>query len=84
MVQQQAAANSKLQQMLENSLRIPANVHPVLSKTGADPVDPLANQTAKAAPISAPPEIAPVGLANVHGFPHGMPDSSYEHISLAS
>ena len=77
MIQQQAAANSKLQQMLESSLRIPANVHPVQSETAATAsADPLANQTAKSPPMTAPPGIAPIGLANVHGFQFDVPSSS--------
>ena len=77
MIQQQAAANSKLQQMLESSLRIPANVHPVQSETAATAsTDPLANQTAKSPPMTAPPGIAPIGLANVHGFQFDVPSSS--------
>ena len=54
MIQQQAAANSKLQRMLESSLRVPANVHPVQSETAAASTDPLANQTAKSPPVIAP------------------------------
>ena len=77
MIQQQAAANSKLQQMLENSFRIPANVHPVQSETAASAsADPLANQTAKSPFMVAPPGIAPIGLANVHGFQFGVPSNS--------
>ena len=51
MIQQQAAANSKLQQMLESSLRVPANVHQVQSETAAASTDPVANQTAKSPPM---------------------------------
>ena len=77
MIQQQAVANSKLQQMLESSLRIPANVHPVQSETAATAsTDPLANQTAKSPPMTAPPGIAPIGLANVHGFQFDIPSNS--------
>ena len=77
MIQQQATANSKLQQMLENSLRILANVHTVQSETAATAsADPLANQTAKSPPMVAPPGIAPIGLANVHGFQFDVPGSS--------
>eukprot|EP00434_Breviolum_minutum_P040025 symbB.v1.2.035557.t1/scaffold4818.1/size34747/1 len=77
MIQQQAVANSKLQQMLESSLRIPANVHPVQSETAATAsTDPLANQTAKSPPMTAPPGIAPIGLANVHGFQFDIPNNS--------
>ena len=47
MIHQQAAANSKLQQMLESSLQAPANVHQVHSETAAASTDPVANQTAK-------------------------------------
>ena len=70
MIQQQAAANSKLQQMLESSLRAPANVHPVQSETAVGSAL-LANQTAKSPPMTAPPGIAPIGLANVYGFQRG-------------
>ena len=77
MIQQQAAANSKLQQMLESSLRIPANVHTVQSETAATAsADPLASQTAKSPPMTAPPGITPIGLANVHGFQFDVPSSS--------
>ena len=69
MVQQQAAANQKLQQLLESSLRIPSNVHQVQSETA----DPIGSQTAKASAVVPPPGIAPIGLANVHGFQHSLP-----------
>ena len=46
MIQQQAAANSKLQQMLESSLRVLANIHQVQSETAAASTDPVANHTA--------------------------------------
>ena len=51
MIQHQAAANSKLQQMLESSLRVPANVPQVQSETAAASTDPVANQTAKSPPM---------------------------------
>lgn len=68
MVEQQAAANQKLQQLLESTLRIPSNVHQVQSETA----DPIGSQTAKASAVVPPPGITPVGLANVHGFQHSM------------
>ena len=58
MVQQQALANEKLQQLLHESLRVPPNVHPVQTATvTGDTVHfwPLETQTSKAAP-AAPPD----------------------------
>ena len=37
---------------------------------------PLRNQTAKSPPMTAPPGIAPIGLANAHGFQFDVPSSS--------
>ena len=64
MIEQQAAANTKLQQMLHESLRVPTNVHPVEADTGV--VDPKARcpinlQTAKAFSAAAP-VLPPPGL----------------------
>ena len=57
MVQQQALANEKLQQLLHESLRVPPNVHPVQTATvTGDTVHfwPLETQTSKAAPAATP------------------------------
>ena len=79
LVQQQAAANEKLQQMLQPSLRIPTNANVVETATMMDDnarTSPIDTQTAKALPSAPPPGIAIPSIPNIHGFNPGIPQSS--------
>ncbi len=75
LVQQQAAANEKLQQMLQESLRIPRNVNTVETATiMGDNVrtSPIDTQTAKALPATPPPGIVHPSIPTIHGFNPGI------------
>ena len=79
LVQQQAAANEKLQQMLQQSLRIPPNANIVETATIMDDkarTSPIDTQTAKALPTAPPPGIAVPSIPNIHGFNPGVAQSS--------
>ena len=79
LVQQQAAANEKLQQMLQQSLRIPANANVVETATVMDDktrTSPIDTQTAKAIPSVPPPGLTVPSIPNIHGFNPGIPQAS--------
>ena len=73
LVLQQAAANEKLQQMLQQSLRVPTNVNAVETATVTSPID---TQTAKAIPSVPPPGLTIPTIPNVHGLRTDIPQAS--------
>lgn len=78
MVQQQAIANEKLQQMLHESFRVPSNVHPAQTTTMTGEsvqMGPLQAQTWKSAPAVAPPGIMQPVVPTIHGLNQGLPHS---------